>query len=97
MSGTLSAAVRFEDHFGPMVGEAAPPHEGSAHQPSPSRADAARLRELVEQMHRSVVMATMTSDHVSKVELWEAYRSARSEAIALASADPGGIPRLRSI
>jgi len=97
MSGTLSAAVRFDDHFGPLVGSRTPRRERFTPEASLSRSDTARLRALVEQMHRSVVLATKATDREAKVELWEAYRLARAEAITLTSAPDAGGPRLRSV
>jgi hypothetical protein len=45
--------------------------------------DKTQLRALVEQMRQAVVRATLASDLATKVESWEAYRSARAEALAL--------------
>jgi hypothetical protein len=45
--------------------------------------DKTQLRVLVEQMRQAVIRATLASDLATKVESWEAYRSARAEALAL--------------
>jgi hypothetical protein len=88
MSGTMSAAVRFEDHFGPMEprGAGAPEHT-------------ARLRDLTQQMRHYVVSAISATDVAVKVELWASYRSARAEALALveSAARAPGARRLHSI
>jgi|HubBroStandDraft_1064217.scaffolds.fasta_scaffold2355520_1 hypothetical protein len=66
MSGTLSAAVRFENQVGPVVS-------------TPTT----RLQDLVATMRLSVVRATEATEVAAKVELWESYRAARAEALAL--------------
>ncbi|HTZ10350.1 MAG TPA: hypothetical protein VMB72_14860 [Acidimicrobiales bacterium] len=43
----------------------------------------ATLHELLERMRRSVVHATLTPDPEAKCALWEQYRLARAEAVAL--------------
>ena len=85
MSGSMSAAVRFEDHFGPVGADPAP-HAGA-------------LRDLVEQMHRSVVAATAAVDRATKIESWESYRRARAQALGIlaSTSDTPSTPRLRSI
>ena len=45
--------------------------------------DGSRLRELVERMHQSVVNATEVTDRAAKTQLWDAYRTARAEALAM--------------
>ncbi|HEY5023685.1 MAG TPA: hypothetical protein VII76_01800 [Acidimicrobiales bacterium] len=99
MSGTLSAAVRFEEHFGPVVPEVTT-------SPGPSRsmaphvaAHAGRMRDLVEQMRRCVIGATQESDVAAKVELWASYRTARAEALAMLTpaTDASEFGPLRSI
>jgi|HubBroStandDraft_1064217.scaffolds.fasta_scaffold499092_1 hypothetical protein len=99
MSRTVSAAVRFEDHFGPVV----PPVATSTEATSPSTTrvgdHAPRLHALVEQMRTSVAAATEARDIVAKVAMWESYRSARAEAIALvaSTSDSPSARRLHSI
>ena len=75
MSGTTSAALRFEDHFGPIVSVGTP----TAHE------HAVRLRNLAHQMRHCVVSAIAATDVATKNELWASYRSARAEALALAA------------
>ena len=50
-------------------------------------------------MRVSVVEATMATDLSTKVELWESYRRARAEALAMlgSASDTPGTRRLRSI
>jgi hypothetical protein len=99
MSGTMSAAVRFEDHFGPVVPPVATSTEATTPSTTQAGEHALRLGVLVEQMRASVAGATEARDIVAKVALWEAYRSARAEAIALVastSEDPS-TRRLHSI
>ncbi len=74
MSGTLSATVRFEDHFGPVVPGAVAPEPTTG------------VQDLVATMRRSVVGAIEATDVATKVELWEAYRAARAQALALVAA-----------
>jgi hypothetical protein len=85
MSGTMSAAVRYEDHFGPIVPDASL-SETETSGAAPAGEHTARLRELVHQMRHCVVRATAASDMAMKVELWASYRSARAEALALLDA-----------
>ncbi len=82
MSGSMSAAMRFEDRLGPVT-----------------PGDRTRLRQLVEHMRLSVVEATMARDLSEKIELWESYRQARAEAIALlgSTSDAPSTRRLRSV
>ena len=92
MSRTMSAAVRVEDHVGPL----------SPDVPAPVAHDAThstRLRELADQMRRCVVGATTTSDLATKVRLWESYRTARAEALAMVArgTETPNPPRLRSV
>lgn len=97
MSEALSASVRFEDHFGPIVPDDVDP---STRRSSPHRQDVERRRDLVEHMRRCVVKATMAKDHATKVELWNSYRAARTEAVALAACpmpDIADAPLLRSV
>jgi hypothetical protein len=82
MSGTLSAAVRFEDHFGPVVPGAVSP-KPSVSPAGDSSAPTTGVQDLVATMRLSVVQATEATDVAAKVELWEAYRAARAEALAL--------------
>jgi hypothetical protein len=87
MSKTMTSAIASEDHFSHL-----PPTAGG--QPerltpvSLGSHDGARLHELVQQMRQSVVTATLATDVAAKIKLWELYRTARTEAIAMvASAD----------
>ncbi len=99
MSGTMSSAMRFEDHFGPIVPAVGPASEPATDLATPTTEHASRLRDLVEQMRLSVVTATTAADPAEKVELWESYRAARAEALAVLashSAAPGP-RRLRSV
>jgi len=111
MSGSMSAAVRFEDHSIPLApGAPRSPerstqpqvsaHPGPCSSTAPLRPrDKARLDALVGLMRRSVIEATLAVDLAAKVELWESYRTARSEAIALigSASDAPGTHRLRSV
>ncbi len=104
MSGSMSAAVRFEDHFGPIVPELVPPPVSSmavssTAAPTYGQTHAVELRDLVEQMHRSVVAATTAPDRAAKVESWESYRTARAEALGIlaSTSDTSSTPRLRSV
>ncbi len=99
MSGSMSAAVRFEDHFGPIVPEVVPTPVSSVAAPAHDEAHAEALRDLVEQMHRSVVAATTAPDRATKVESWESYRAARAEALDIlaSTSDTSSPPRLRSV
>jgi hypothetical protein len=83
MSMTSSTTVRFEDHFGPVVPEAARAKDPSTPATPLSRTDRTRLGELVEQMRLSVVHATEVTDRAAKAQLWDAYRTARNEALAM--------------
>jgi cytosine/adenosine deaminase-related metal-dependent hydrolase len=93
MSGSMSATVRFEDHFGPIVPVVTEAPEGSASSATPTGAHAESMRALVEQMRASVAAATKACDVAARVELWEAYRRARAEAMALASTSDASSPR----
>jgi len=105
MSGTMSAAVRIADHLGPV----APGAPRTLEEPIPTTpataprvpgyADRARIGDLVERMRVAVVEATMATDLATKVELWESYRRARAEALAMlgSGSDTPGTGRLRSI
>ncbi len=84
MSEALSSALRFEDHFGPIVPEVPASSEARPTTPQPSHS-AARLRDLAQAMRHNVVQATVTTDVAEKVELWGSYRTARAEALALAA------------
>lgn len=83
MSIATSTTIRFEDHFGPVAPEVARSHEPSTPTPRLSRRDSSRLGELVELMHQSVVNATEVTDRAAKTQLWDAYRTARAEALAM--------------
>ena len=107
MSGSMSA-LRFEDHFGPVVPEVAPSPANSTSAPSRAYRHTAALRALAAQMRHCVVTATATPDPAAKAELWESYRSARAQALAMLASTSGiastssiastsGIPRLRSL
>jgi hypothetical protein len=97
MSGSMSATVRFEDHFGPIVPVGTEAPEGSVSAATPSGAYAETMRALVEQMRVSVAAATKACDVASKVELWEAYRRARAEAMALLASASDAPRRLHSL
>ena len=99
MSRSMSAAVRFEDHFGPVVPPVATSTEATTQSTTRVGDHAARLHALVEQMRASVAAATVARDNVAKVACWEAYRSARVEAIALvaAASDSPSARRLHSL
>jgi len=105
MSGTMAAAVRFEDPLGPMAPDAPrTPQPPTPTTPSTAamlagQADRARIGDLVEHMRVSVIEATMATDLATKVERWESYRRARAEALAMlgSASDTPGTPRLRSI
>jgi len=59
-----------------------------------------RRRDLVEHMRRCVIKATMVKERATKVELWDSYRAARTEAIALLADSVSEIadgPLLRSV
>jgi hypothetical protein len=59
-----------------------------------------RRRDLVEHMRRCVIAATTAKERATKVELWDSYRAARTEAIALLAdsvSDGADAPRLRSV
>jgi hypothetical protein len=96
MSRTMTAAVSLEDHIGPDGPDVtAPSAPMVAHETPHSN----RLRELADQMRRCVVAATATTDVATKVGLWESYRTARAEALAMVvtvpeTPDP---TRLRSV
>jgi hypothetical protein len=91
-----SSTVRFEDHFGPMVvHQVARSQDPSTPTTVLSRRDRSRLGQLVEQMRQSVVHATEVTDRTEKARLWEAYRTARSEALAMLASpvdDPNTSP-----
>ena len=99
MSGTMSAKVRSEDHFGPIVPEGARSPERSTPAVPDNREHATRRHELVEQMRVSVVKATMATDLATKVELWKSYRAARADALAMLASvsDTPNTRRLRSV
>jgi hypothetical protein len=99
MSEAMSSALRFEDHFGPIVPEVSAPARPSASIASLSAEPAGRLTELARHMRLSVVQATMTTDPAQKIVLWESYRTARREALALLPPAPEGTapPRLHSV
>jgi hypothetical protein len=82
MSGTMSAAVRYEDHFGPIVPDATP-SETATSSGAPTGEHTTRLRDLAHQMRHCVARATAATDMATKVELWASYRAARAEALAL--------------
>jgi hypothetical protein len=99
MSEAMSSAVRFEDHFGPIVPEVSTMLQPSASiTPLPAE-PTGRLEELAGHMRRSVVQATMTTDVTEKGALWESYRRARREALALLAPVPETTnpPRLHSV
>jgi hypothetical protein len=100
----MSAALRFEDHLGPIVPATAPNPDNSTSPPAHGHEHTAALRDLVEQMRRCVVTATTTPDVASKVDLWESYRTARAEALGILASTSGPsttgtstTPRLRSV
>jgi hypothetical protein len=96
MSRTMSAAVRVEDHVGPLSPDVtAPVAPMVAHDATHST----RLRELAEHMRRCVVGATTASDLTTKVRLWESYSTARAEALAMVArgTETPNPPRLRSV
>ncbi len=99
MSQTMSALVRSEDGRGPTLPAMAVSPEPATQTPSLGQDHAAQLRELVQQMRHCVVNATVATDRATKIELWEGYRKARAEAIAmLCSMSPvPGPRRLHSI
>jgi hypothetical protein len=95
----MSSAVRFEDHFGPIVPEVTTtPRPSASITPLPAE-PTGRLEELTGHMRLSVVRATMTSDGAEKRALWESYRRARREALALLApvATPTNAPRLHRV
>jgi hypothetical protein len=96
MSGTLSAAVRFEDHFGPVL-PAVTTSLAPAAAPRATRPDG--LAELAERMRHCVLGAITATSVAAKVELWESYRTARAEALAMVAAVPedDDTPRLRTV
>ena len=98
MSGTMSAAVRYEDHFGPIVPDATP-SETATYSAAPNGEHTTRLHELAHQMRSCVVRATTATDLAMKIELWASYRSARAEALALldAVAETANPRRLHSV
>jgi hypothetical protein len=83
----MSAAVRYEDHFGPIEPLEAGPARPAAPPTGQGRPHAVRLRALVAHMRRSIVEATMTVDVEKKVGLWASYRAARAEALALVASE----------
>jgi hypothetical protein len=92
----MSAMVRIEDHFGPVGPDVtAPSAPVVAHEATHSN----RLRELADQMRRCVVRATTATDLATKMGLWESYRTARAEALAMVATVPEtpDPPRLRSV
>jgi hypothetical protein len=96
MSRTMSAVVRFEDHIGPIGPDVtAPSAPVGADETTPSN----RLRELADDMRRCVVGATTATDLATKVGLWESYRTARAEALAMVVTVPEAPdpPRLRTV
>ena len=62
----------------------------SATMTSPRNAAPAALHALLQDMRRSVVQATLSSDLETKCALWAQYRRARAEAVALLGAPPAG-------
>jgi hypothetical protein len=99
MSGAMSAAVRFEDHFGPVVPVVTEAPEEPTGPATPGGARAESMRALVEQMRVSVAAATKACDMAAKLALWEAYRRARAEAMALlaSTSDASNPRRLHSL
>lgn len=95
MSNGVSTTISFEEHFGPKVPDVAVSPEQLAMVPLGS-GEGARLGELVEQMRRSVVNATESPDRAAKSQLWDEYRMARTEALAILAA-PVENRRLRSV
>ncbi len=95
----MSAAVRYEDHFGPIEPLEAGPAQRLTPAGGQDRPHAARLRDLVEQMRLFVVEATMTVDVETKVGLWASYRAARTEALAMVASESETRPasRLHSV
>ena len=99
MSGSTSAALSFEDHFGPVVPEVAPNPASSTTAPSHGQHHTVALRDLVAHMRHCVVTATATPDLAAKIELWESYRTARAEALGILASMTGtsSSPQLRSV
>ena len=83
MSIATSVTTRFDNRSARVAPEVAGSDAPSTPTPPLSRRDSRRLRELVEQMHQSVVRATEVTDRATKTQLWDAYRSARAEALAM--------------
>ena len=103
MSMTSSTTVTFEDHLGPVVPEVARAQDPSTTPAPLNGRDRTRLGELVEQMRLSVVQATEVTDRTAKAQLWDAYRTARNEALAMLACAGGETntcaptPRLRGL
>jgi len=95
MSNRVSTTISFEEHFGPKVPDVAVSPEQLTMVPR-SSGEGSRLGELVEQMRRSVVSATESTDRAAKSQLWDEYRMARTEALAML-APPLENRRLRSV
>jgi hypothetical protein len=87
MSKTMTSAVASGDHFSHLTPKAGGLPERST-PVSLGKHDGARLHELVEQMRQSVVTATLATDIAAKIKLWELYRMARTEAIAMIASAP---------
>jgi hypothetical protein len=99
MSSAMSHTVRFEDHFGPKVPGSTPSGDHAPRAALLSAGKGARLRALVVRMRRSVVQATEATELAVKIEWWETYREARTEAIAMLEArtDTSTTPPLRRL
>jgi hypothetical protein len=99
MTSGVSTTVSFEDHFGLKVPDIACSTEQSTRIAALDSGDGARLGELVEQMRRAVVHATEATDLAAKSRLWEAYRTARTDALAMVAppAERRTTRRLRSV
>jgi hypothetical protein len=86
MSGAnATTKVRLEDHLGPLVPGVTSPLDRETPTTLFTGEHRSRLNELAEQMRRSVVDAVEATDLAVKTTLWDAYRSARSEALAIVS------------
>ena len=99
MSSSASTTVSFEDHFGLTVPGVAGSSEQSTRIADLNSADRSRLGELVDQMRRSVVGATEVTDLEAKSQLWETYRTTRTEALAMVARPAESLTtrRLRSV
>jgi hypothetical protein len=99
MSSAVSTTVSFEDHLGLTVPDVASSTDQSTRIADLNSGDRSRLGELVDQMRRSVVGATEVTDLAAKSQLWDNYRTARTEALAMVAppAESLTTSRLRSV